>query len=381
MRILHVASFLGNIGDNASHMGFKRIIDSFFSKYEIHRMEIRKFYKSYTLKDKCEFNEGFIDYANTFDLLVIGGGGFLDYWVKDSFTGTTIDFFPGVLKKLTTPMLITSIGCNPHREVPEGNITKFRRFLDELCARPNIKIALRNDGSVNSFKDEIGEHYLEYMEEILDNGYFYEPVELDPIFTNGKRYVAVNITSDQLTMKSNSRGNIDTARYYEELSKSFTYLISQEDFDVVLVPHIYSDLRAISDLLVTMDDFLIRRHVTIAPCIQYDKGANLLFSIYKNSGLVLGMRYHANVCNMAMVKPIVGLAALDRVQYAYDSLNLNDRYVTVAGSFSDELVSKASKTLHETEESVNKYRQSIDLAKKRTLKIYGQMFSQLGVAG
>jgi hypothetical protein len=84
---------------------------------------------------------------------------------------------------------------------------------------------------------------------------------------------------------------------------------------------------------------------------------------------------------MAMVKPIVGLAALDRVQYAYDSLGLKDRYVTVAGSFSDELVNKISKTIHETEESVNKYRESIDLAKKRTLKIYGQMFSNLGIAG
>jgi len=380
MKILHVASFLGNIGDNASHMGFKRIVDSFLSKYEIKRMEIRKFYKNYNLKDKCEFNEEFIDFANTFDLLVIGGGGFLDYWVKDSVTGTTIDIFPGLLKKLTTPMLVASIGCNPHREVPEGNIAKFRGFLDELCARPNIKIALRNDGSVNSFKNEIGEHYLEYMEEILDNGYFYEPGEF-AIFSDNRRYAAVNITNDQLTMKSNLRGNIDTTSYYKELSKSLTYLITQENLDVVLVPHIYSDLKAISDLLVNMDDFLIRQHVTIAPCIQYDEGANLLFSIYKKSSLVLGMRYHANVCNMAMVKPIVGLAALDRVQYAYDSLGLTDRYVTVAGSFSDELVSKISTTIHETEESVNKYRESIDLAKKRTLKIYGQMFAQLGIAG
>jgi polysaccharide pyruvyl transferase WcaK-like protein len=251
-------------------------------------------------------------------------------------------------------------------------------FLDELCAQPNIKIALRNDGSVNSFKNEIGEHYLENMEEILDNGYFYEPGEF-AIFNDNRRYAAVNITNDQLTMKSNFRGNIDTTRYYEELSKSLTYLITQENLDIVLVPHIYSDLKAISDLLVNMDDFLIRRHVTIAPCIQFDEGANLLFSIYKKSNLVLGMRYHANVCNMAMVKPIVGLAALDRVQYAYDSLGLKDRYVTVAGSFSDELVSKISKTIHETEESVDKYRESINLAKERTLKIYGQMFSKLGL--
>ncbi|MDD3816151.1 MAG: polysaccharide pyruvyl transferase family protein [Desulfocapsaceae bacterium] len=378
MKILHVASFLGNIGDNASHMGFKRILDSFFNRYEIQRLEIRKFYKNYKLEDKCEFNQQFIDFANTFDLLVIGGGGFLDYWVKDSATGTTIDIHPGLLKKLTTPLLICSIGCNPHREVPEGNIAKLRTFLDELCAQPKIKIALRNDGSVNSFKKEIGEHYLEHMEEILDNGYFYEPIE-SPILITNRRYAAVNITNDQLAMKSSLRGDIDTQSYYDQLAKSLTYLITQEKLNVVLIPHIHSDLKAISELLSKVDDFLVRQFITIAPCIQYDEGAHLLFSIYKNSSLILGMRYHANVCNMAMIKPIVGLAALDRVQYAYDSLGLRNRCVTIDGLFFDDLVNKISTSLHETDESVNKYRKSVNLAKERTLKIYGQIFSALGI--
>ena len=379
MKILHVASFLGNIGDNASHMGFKRILDSFFKQYEINRMEIRKFYKNYMLEDKCEFNQEFIDFANTFDLLVIGGGGFLDYWVQDSVTGTTIDIDPGLLRNLSTPMLICSIGCNPHRDVPEGNITKFRAFLDEVCTHPKIKIALRNDGSVNSFKKEIGTHYLEHMEEILDNGYFYEPVESPFLITN-RRYAAVNITNDQLAMKSSLRGNIDTKSYYDQLAKSLTHLMTQEKLNVVLIPHIHSDLKAISELLSNMDDFLIRQFITIAPCIQYDEGAHLLFSIYQNSSLVLGMRYHANVCNMAMIKPIVGLAALDRVQYAYESLGLKDRYVTIDGNFFDDLVNKISTSLHETDESINKYRNSVNSAKERTINIYGQIFSALGVA-
>ncbi len=378
MKILHVASFLGNIGDNASHIGFGHILNSFFSDYEITCLEIRKFYKNYNHSDKRSFNDEFITLANTFDLLVIGGGGFLDYWVPDSVTGTTLDMEPDLVKKISVPMLITSIGCNPHRDVPAGNRKKFSRFLDELLSHPNIKIALRNDGSVNSIKNEIGAQYFEQLEEILDNGFFYQAHD-SQVLPKTQHYAAVNITTDQIKMHSNLRGEIDSSNYYDQLSKALTFVIIEKKLKLVLIPHIYSDLAAISELLTRMDDYLIRKHVVIAPCIQNNSGADLLFSIYKNSKLVIGMRYHANVCNIAMGKPIVGLAALDRVKYAYDYLGLNDRYVSIDGEFAEELMRKISLALTETEESANHYCECVRISKKKSMRIYAKMFAELGI--
>lgn len=52
MKILHVASFVGNIGDNASHQGLEGILKEYFNNYDITRLEIRKFYKNYNRVDK-----------------------------------------------------------------------------------------------------------------------------------------------------------------------------------------------------------------------------------------------------------------------------------------------------------------------------------------
>jgi len=378
MKILHVASFLGNIGDNASHMGFGNILDTFFNNYEITRLEIRKFYQNYCHKDKCAFDEKFIELVNTFDCLIIGGGGFLDYWVKDSITGTTLDMDPLLLKKIKVPMLITSIGCNPNKDVPEGNIEKFTRFLDEILSHSNIKIALRNDGSVNSIRNEIGEKYLEHFEEILDNGFFYQPQNVAALPIQ-QEYVAINVTNDQIAMHSTQRALIDPSRYFEQLADVVTHIANEKRLKIVFIPHIYSDLKAISELLLKVDDYIIREHITIAPCIQNDEGANLLFSIYQNSRLVVGMRYHANVCNMAMGKQLIGMAAMERVKYVHDYFGFSDRYVSVDGEFAENLMDKLSSALNETDASLNQKSECIRKSKEHTIHTYEKMFIDLGL--
>ena len=52
MKILHIASFRGNIGDNASHLGFYSILDQVIKNYSVERIEMRKFYKNYNGDDK-----------------------------------------------------------------------------------------------------------------------------------------------------------------------------------------------------------------------------------------------------------------------------------------------------------------------------------------
>lgn len=378
MKILHVASFLGNIGDNASHMGLCRILDIILTDYEIVRMEIRKFYKNYKQNDKCVFDENFVAYANTFDCLIIGGGGFLDYWVKDSITGTTLDMNPKVLTSLNIPMLITSVGCNPHRDVPSGNIDKFRYFLDELLSYSNIRLAVRNDGSVNSIKKEIGVCYLSKIEEVLDNGYFYLPSGSHLLNTKTK-YAAVNITSDQIQMNSSLLQGFDPQLYYKELSKTLSYIIDEKKFDIVFVPHIYSDLKAIASLLEHMNDYVIRKNISVAPCIQYDQGADNLFSIYRESSLVLGMRFHANVCNLAMGKAIVGLSALDRVKYTYDYMGFAESYNNITGKFSEDVIVKIDRSLNQSEDEIKADQQKIAELQENSLGTYRHMFKELNL--
>lgn len=373
MKILHVASFTGNIGDNASHRGFTRVLDGFFRDYSIERLEIRKFYQNYSHADKHRFDADFVEYANGFDLLVIGGGGFLDYWVAGSASGTTIDMEPALLGKLTVATLITSVGCAPHKAIPEGNIEKFRAFLDAALANPRIRIGLRNDGSVQAVRRDIGAHYLEHIPEVLDHGFFYDTATKPDILPQGD-YVAINITDDQIRMNSTARGTIDHDRYYRELAATCGIIAREEGLPLVFVPHIYSDLNAISQLLAQLDDYTIREKVSVAPCIQGDAAADWLFGIYKHSKLVLGTRLHANICSIAMDKPALGLVALDRVQYVYDFCGKGEDYVLLDREFSAPLRDKIRRSLQHGQPAA-----ALAEPRANSLAIYRDWFNSLGL--
>lgn len=345
MKVLHIASFRGNIGDNLSHLGFAKILESLNVIAEIDRVEIRKFYKNYDGVDKCFFDRKFIDTMNRYDLVVIGGGGFFDFWVEGSVTGTTIDMDPDLIKTIKIPTIFASIGSHPHRKVPIGNEDKFKRFFSELVQNENIYVGLRNDGSIKVLQELFGEDVTKWdqVDEILDNAFFCGDGLEERKALYPAPYIAINITSDQLEMASSRRGDINRKDYVHAMSRFIER--QAEDFNIVFVPHIYSDLEAIYQVLTALGQSVIRNRVSVAPCVQGDNGSLEALSIYRDSELVVASRFHANVGPLAVGSKVMGLAVLDRVAYLYNSLALNDRYVEVGKNLEAELLTKARKVL------------------------------------
>lgn len=378
MRILHVASFVGNIGDNASHLGFQKILSEYFSDMDIERLEIRKFYKNYKHEDRQRFDLDFIEYANNFDMLVIGGGGFFDYWLEGSATGTTIDMESEIVAQIKVPTLICSVGCMPHKAIPVGNVEKFRRFLDALILNNNVRIAVRNDGSVLSLRNDIGREYLPHISEVLDSGFFFDTLESNPLPID-QNYIAINITNDQLQMNSHCRGVIDKQVYLTALVDVITHITNTLKIKIVFVPHIYADLKAIVEVLSLLDDFVIREYISVAPCLQYDDGANTVFSVYKHSQLVIGSRFHTNVCSLAMGVPSLGLVALDRVKYVYDQLGMLDSYVLLDYDFSNDLIEKVESTLQQGSEIKRRLSQELAIRRTSSKNVYFSIFDSFGL--
>jgi polysaccharide pyruvyl transferase WcaK-like protein len=378
LRILHVASFVGNIGDNASHLGFQKILSEYFSDIDVERLEIRKFYKNYKHEDRQRFDLDFIEYANNFDMLVIGGGGFFDYWLEGSATGTTIDMESEIVAQIKVPTLICSVGCMPHKAIPVGNVEKFRRFLDALILNNNVRIAVRNDGSVLSLRNDIGREYLPHISEVLDSGFFFDTLESNPLPID-QNYIAINITNDQLQMNSHCRGVIDKQVYLTALVDVITHITNTLKIKIVFVPHIYADLKAIVEVLSLLDDFVIREYISVAPCLQYDDGANTVFSVYKHSQLVIGSRFHTNVCSLAMGVPSLGLVALDRVKYVYDQLGMLDSYVLLDYDFSNDLIEKVESTLQQGSEIKRRLSQELAIRRTSSKNVYFSIFDSFGL--
>lgn len=339
MKILHLAAHAGNIGDNASHIGLRTLLSSILkSPFSITPLEIRRFYNNYSLPDKMLFNKEFAELANSHDLLLIGGGAFLDFWVEGSETGTTLNISKPILDKISTPIIIASVGCIPHKEVPEGNVEKLRRFLDQLLTKKNVFLALRNDGSTQVLKQLFGIRFAE-IPEVLDHGFFYEndgshytPCE--------QPYILINTTDDQVKMLNRKTGLVDEKTFVEQMQLLVNRVLEETSYSIVLAPHIYSDFKAINVLLEKVHHSHFRSRIVTTPHVQGDYGCNQIFSAYKNSNLVIGMRFHANVCSMAMNVPSLGIAALDRVTYVYESLGLPESAISIDSALSDVLFGK-----------------------------------------
>ncbi len=374
IKVLHVASFIGNIGDNASHLGLYGLLKRLLPLHHITQLEMRKFYQQYSKPDKLYFDQRFLEMANSYDLVIIGGGGFLDYWHKNSQSGTTLDIDPELLQYIKTPTLISSMGAMALQQVPEGNIAKARRFFTALQANPNIRVAVRNDGSVNSILRDLGPEYLQGITEILDHGFFYQPPEHTGLPLGP--YVALNITEDQLGMQRASTEPLDAEQYYSELRRTLFHIVERHQLNILLVPHIYSDLRAINQLLARLDDWFVRQHITVAPCIQGDNGADYLFNLYRQSNLVIGMRFHTNVCSLAMGLKVIGLVALDRINYLYRSLGITDNCVSVTGAFSTQLNNIIDTKLMQPEFATLT---ELENRKVQTATYYQEVLSQFGL--
>lgn len=369
IKVLHIASFIGNVGDNASHQGFYSLLGELDLEYSVTQLEIRKSYNNYIEKDKLNFDLDFVHFANKFDLVVVGGGGFLDYWVEGSATGTTFNIELELLDKIEAHILFTSIGCSPSKKVPKENYRKFELFFKFILNKNNMTVALRNDGSHDSLRRHFPLIDISLVPMLLDHAFFYQPNYLNQISIDGD-YVCINITNDQLEMYNDGRKIISKDWYHKELATLVESLALDLGYKIVFVAHIHSDVIAISELMPYLSENVKRENLIIAPYYQGDRGADLIFGLYANSSFVIGSRYHCNVCSMVSDVATVGLSPLKRIQFIHEQLSLSDSYFFIEPGF-------AQKILSLDLESVLIDKAQLQSLKKMTLSYYRNLFSNL----
>lgn len=379
--MLHVASFSGNVGDNASHQGLGTILDQLLGTYTLKKLEIRDFYKNAQASYKRSFDQSFVDQCNSVDLVIFGGGGYLDYWIPGSSTGTTFDITLQNLERVKTPFLLASIGCVPAKPAPEGNTEKFGAFLGAISELDNFQLLFRNDGSLDHVQDKFEQSLARSFHEILDNAFHYDP---EPSFfiPSSKPYIAVNIANDQIRMKGEYAVRIDPGEYFENLAATVDRLVGLGEYHVCFVPHIPVDLEAIKSVLDLLPEKVTRENILVSPYLMGNVGADATFNVYRNSELVIGNRFHTNVCSLSMGKRVIGIAALERVEKMFDSLGLEGNYLKPIGHFQDQLFERAVSALgSSSEKDLKETEKRILVARKKSVDAYQRCLVQLGVLG
>ena len=112
MRVLHLASFGGNFGDVLNHHGFYNTVGKALDFQSIKQIEVRRFYRNASEEERLFFNDEFVKEINSYDLFVLGGGGFFDAKWAYSNTGTTIDFNDSFIEDFESSMEILNNAFN-----------------------------------------------------------------------------------------------------------------------------------------------------------------------------------------------------------------------------------------------------------------------------
>ncbi|WP_240841630.1 polysaccharide pyruvyl transferase family protein [Acidaminobacter sp. JC074] len=327
-KILHIASFHGNIGDNANHSGFRNLLKKLIEdELEFTELEIREFYKSWNLRS---FNTSqFTDLCNAHDLVIIGGGNFFELQWEYSHTGTTIDISEETLLQIKTPILFNALGCDYAKGTTNNSIKKFENFMKILSESDQFFVSLRNDGSQKNI-EALYDDMFPNIHYIPDAGMY---LTTDKNFESYKLYkdnlIGINIVTDMKELRfPNTNWTYD--QFIKEFAKIMNnFLIENPKNNLVLFPHIYSDLEAINDFLKHIDDKFRRTRISVAPYLSGPGSEEYIFGLYKKCDLILGMRFHSNVCSIGQAIPSIGLNSYEKVENLYTTLSLENRLIKV----------------------------------------------------
>jgi hypothetical protein len=333
LRALHLASFAGNIGDLANHAGARRILaERLGFVFEFTNLEIREFYWK-----QRSFDDAFVDFANSFDLLIIGGGNYFELWVEDSATGTSIDISSNHLAKLKVPTLFFALGVDIGQGYSAQSVQRFNAFMATVLGRPDMFVCVRNDGSTRALCKVLGDQIAGSISTMPDGGFFAHPGDHCKSHSHGRR-IGINIAGDMLDRRFD-RG-LDTESFLRELADAFCTLIDiNPDLHLDLVPHIWRDTVLIGRLLPLIPDPYLRRHVAVARLDPSENGLASFLQSYRDCDLVLGMRFHANVCPIGMGVPVRGLLNYPQIEYLFEEIDMTDRLIDVRDAgFGNEIV-------------------------------------------
>mgnify|MGYP003706050239 CR=1 FL=1 len=323
-KILHFASFIGNIGDNANHNGLYKTL---FSKLEgidfnITKEEIREYFWNHK-----NFDDKLINLFNQFDLVIIGGGNFFELWVENSRTGTSIDIPIEFLKKINPPILFFSLGFDIHQGYSSENKLKFSKFLDFLISKKKYLVSFRNDGALDNLNLLYGSRYNSSIKIIPDSGIVLnlEDLNQNPNSWIRKNTLGINLAGDMINLRYND--NYDKAlRVYSEFLK---WIIEKYDYNIIFFPHIYSDYKITFDVLNLLPDSFKRKKIQIAPLASDNDGMKEIFSLYNQCKIIVANRFHSNLCSIALGKPTIGIINYPQIENFYKEIGLSHYNVKI----------------------------------------------------
>lgn len=312
--------------------------DALQTEVTVTRAYMRDFYRN---AQKRFFDAAFLREINASDLFVIGGGLYFDVRWDYSHTGTTLNFSDDFIEGINVPVIINGLGYAEPRNADDQDpaqkeiFDKFRHFIENVSARKNWFLTLRNDGSKGRIAARYGDDFAALFTEIPDNGFFFEKGITPHVFDEQLPTIGFSIGNDSFTPDQDAASSAQ--RLNEAIAEVLLGLVAQ-DKRVLFFPHMPRDIDAISQILRITGVEGFRRNVAIAP---YNPAGALagkeLASYYRACDAVVAMRFHANIISLQNIIPTIGLVVPgivsgERIAALYHDLRLEDQVLSAEAS-------------------------------------------------
>lgn len=291
VRVLNLASFQGNMGDLVNHRYTRKYLSQRFD-WRFTNLEIREYYWGKRSWDRLP------ELANTYDLLMVGPGNFLELW-HDTKSGTTLGLSIEQLESIKVPILFYGIGVDAGMGITHYD--RARDFFDYIEQADNRLLIVRNDGANRTLR----EYFQKEATVVADGGFYLKTTK--PKYSHWAVQVAGDMPE---TRYSDGQMLADIGQIVRD------GLLADPELFVVFMPHIHKDLWAIDTCLRFIPDEYLRTRVSVAP---YNMGD--YFQMY-HCDLTLAMRFHANVCSLAQKTKTIGINTYPQVKYLYEELGI-----------------------------------------------------------
>lgn len=367
MKILHIASFNGNIGDNAHHNGFRKNFSEIIGVRDLiwDELEIRKFYKSW---NEMKFGEDFVKLANNYDLIVIGGGNFFEICHEYSNTGCTIDISIDILEKIKVPIFFNALGFDIYKGYSNETKNNFKKFMDYLIKNSQkYFITFRNDGSDKNYI-KLYNILPKEIKIIPDGGFFLESCS-DYILNDKSKYIGINLACDMIEKRLKNQTYEEFCKKLSDVYRKFISI--NQNYKLLFFPHILTDYKIIMDVLKSFSDKEIKYNVEIAPYLTGQNSEKDFFRNYLKCDLLTGLRFHTNVCGIALNIPTIGLKSYPKLSDLYDDIGLEERCLDVnSDNFFDDYYQELLKTIENKEKIKKEYDKIWNSLKRRQVDTY-----------
>jgi polysaccharide pyruvyl transferase WcaK-like protein/2-polyprenyl-3-methyl-5-hydroxy-6-metoxy-1,4-benzoquinol methylase len=244
---------------------------------------------------------------NTFDLIIIGGGGlFLKDTNPNDISGWQWACPNELMEQITTPIAVFAVGYNRFRGQEDFH-ENFKRSLAILIDK-SISFGIRNTGSINKLKDylDLGRQkqiiYQACSTTFLDK-YFKSPDHI-----NESKKIGVNIAFDRHHLRFQGKEKQILYDVAEAL-KHFT----NEGWQIDIISHVPTDQEA----QVWFKARGLNLNIVNIENQHIDKVAE----IYKQYKMVLGMRGHAQMIPFGLGVPIITLSTHDKMMYFLEDID------------------------------------------------------------